>query len=133
MQYGDLYHITNRDSFHITEETEVLLVTGIANPLPLKKLLHDTAATYYQMAYNDHHIFTIDDLNDIRKRFDTIQAPQKIILTTEKDAVRLIKFEQELKDLPLYVLPIEPAFLFGDAGRFDNLVRDFIRNFKQSS
>lgn len=133
MQYGDLYHIVNKDNFHITEQTEVLLVTGIANPAPLKKLLHDTAHTYYQMAYNDHHIFTIDDLNDIRKRFTSIQASQKIILTTEKDAVRLIKFEQELKDLPLYVLPIAPAFLFNDTPRFNSLIHDFIRNFKQSS
>lgn len=133
VQYGLPYHITHNDTFAITEETEVLLVTGIANPLPLKKMLHDTAHTYYQMAYNDHHIFTIDDLNDIKKRFRSIQAPQKIILTTEKDAVRLIKFEQELNDIPLYVLPIEPVFLFNDAGRFDNIIQDFIRNFKQSS
>jgi len=133
MQYGDPYHIINKNTFHITDEVEVLLVTGIANPLPLKKWLHDTAHTYYQLAYNDHHIFTIDDLNDIKKRFTAIQASQKIILTTEKDAVRLVKFEQELKDLPLYVVPIEPAFLFNDAGRFNNLIQDFIRNFNQSS
>lgn len=133
MRYGAPYHIIHKKTFPVTEETEVLLVTGIANPLPLKKMLHDTAHTYYQMAYNDHHIFTIDDLNDIKKRFASIQAPQKIILTTEKDAVRLVKFEQELKDLPLYVIPIEPAFLFNDAGRFDRLIQNFIRNFKQSS
>ncbi|HJU45731.1 MAG TPA: tetraacyldisaccharide 4'-kinase [Chitinophagaceae bacterium] len=133
MRYGAPYHIIHKDSFPVTEETEVLLVTGIANPLPLKKMLHDTAHTYYQMAYNDHHIFTIDDLNDIKKRFASIQAPQKIILTTEKDAVRLVKFEQELKELPLYVIPIEPAFLFNDAGRFNSVIQNFIRNFKQSS
>lgn len=133
MQYGDPYHIINKNSFHITEEIEVLLVTGIANPQPLKKMLHDTAYTYYHMAYNDHHIFTIDDLNDIRKRFTSLPASQKIILTTEKDAVRLIKFEQELNDLPLYVIPIEPAFLFNDGGRFNSIIQNFIRNFKQSS
>jgi tetraacyldisaccharide 4'-kinase len=133
MQYGYPYHIISKNTHPVTEETEVLLVTGIANPLPLKKMLHDTAHTYYQMAYNDHHIFTIDDLNDIKKRFTAIQVPQKMILTTEKDAVRLIKFEQELKDLPLYVIPIEPAFLFNDAGRYNSIIQNFIRNFKQSS
>jgi len=85
------------------------------------------------MAYNDHHIFTIDDLRDIKKRFAAITAPYKIILTTEKDAVRLVKFTQELEDMPLYVVPIELEFLFNDAGRFNGLIGTFIRDFSKTA
>jgi tetraacyldisaccharide 4'-kinase len=131
IRYGDPYHISSRQKIKITEKMEVLLVTGIANPRPLKKLLQETSGAYYQLSYNDHHIFTIDDLKDIIKRFNNISGT-KIIVTTEKDAVRLSKFESELKDLPFYVIPIEHEFLFNEASRFNNLVRAFIANFKQS-
>jgi tetraacyldisaccharide 4'-kinase len=83
------------------------------------------------MAYNDHHIFTIDDLRDIKKRFEAISAEKKIIITTEKDAVRLAKFEQELKELPVFVLPIGHHFLNGEAQSFLHLIVNFIQTFKR--
>lgn len=131
IKYSAPQHIIMQSEYLITEKTEVLLVTGIANPAPLKKMLNEKAGVYYELAYTDHHIFTIDDLKDILKRFNSISATDKIILTTEKDAVRLIKFEQELKDIPFYVIPIEQSFLFEEEGQFNNLVQHFIRNFKQ--
>lgn len=130
IQYGLPYHITDDRSTVINDQVEVLLVTGIANPAPLKRWLHDKAGTYYEMAYSDHHIFTIDDLRNIFRRFDSITATKKIILTTEKDAVRLIKFRQELADYPFFVVPIEPRFLFGEEGRFTDLIVKFITNFQ---
>ncbi len=53
----------------MNDQTEVLLVTGIANPKPLKKFLEDRIHTYYMMHYGDHHIFSIDDWRDIEKTF----------------------------------------------------------------
>jgi len=129
IQYGAPYHITRRTPGEVSEKIEVLLVTGIANPAPLKKWLNDTSKTYYEISYGDHHIFTIDDLNTIIRRFNSIPARNKIILTTEKDAVRLIKFEQELKSWPFYVIPIEPRLLFGEQQRFTDLIVKFITNF----
>jgi tetraacyldisaccharide 4'-kinase len=81
------------------------------------------------MHYSDHHIFSIDDWRDIKKRFDSIDAEQKIILTTEKDAMRLMKFEVELQLLPFYVIPIEHRFLFDQGTMFDDIVIKFIENF----
>jgi len=133
IRYGKPYHISLNKQAHVNADVEVLLVTGIANPGPLKALLLEKSKTYYEMAYNDHHIFTIDDLRDIKKRFAAITAPYKIILTTEKDAVRLVKFTQELEDMPLYVVPIELEFLFNDAGRFNGLIGTFIRDFSKTA
>jgi tetraacyldisaccharide 4'-kinase len=53
-----------------------------------------------------------------------------LILTTEKDAVRLVKFQQELQNIPLYVLPINSNFLFDEAKHFDTAVANFINEFK---
>jgi tetraacyldisaccharide 4'-kinase len=131
-RYGQLYHIVSGEKKSASlADSEVLLVTGIANPQPLKDLLIEHAETYYMLHYPDHHIFTIDDWKDIKKRFDKIETKEKIILTTEKDAVRLAKFGEQLKDVPLYVIPLEHHFLFNASEKFLSLVKGFIRDFKK--
>jgi len=129
IEYGVPYHIGQHQLRYITNMDEVLLVCGIANPAPLKQYLQEKAHTYYQQDYNDHHIFSIDDLKDIRKKLDGIQSSQKYILTTEKDAVRLLKFRQELETLPLYVLPVRHRFLFEEAELFNAVIVKFIGSF----
>ncbi|HUQ96909.1 MAG TPA: tetraacyldisaccharide 4'-kinase [Chitinophagaceae bacterium] len=131
IRYGSPYHITRHQLLPLDEHTDVLLVTGIANPKPLKKFLEERIRMYYMMHYSDHHIFSLDNWKDIKKRFATMEASKKIILTTEKDAMRLLKYESELNDLPLFVMPIEHQFLFGNGPRFNDLVSTFIQNFKQ--
>jgi tetraacyldisaccharide 4'-kinase len=133
ISYGTPYHITKHNFYFMDDKTEVLLVTGIANPKPLKNYLEERIHTYYMMHYNDHHIFSIDDWKDILKRFEIINVPKKIILTTEKDAMRLLKYEQEIKDLPFYVMPIEHRFLFNQENEFTDIVVKFISDFKQPS
>jgi tetraacyldisaccharide 4'-kinase len=132
IRYGVPYHITRGGAGRIDDTVEVLLVTGIANPAPLKEWLDKWSGTYYQLSYSDHHIFSIDDLNTIIRRFSGISATNKLILTTEKDAVRLIKFRQELEGWPFYVLPIEPRILFGEQDGFTDLIIKFIGNFTPS-
>jgi len=131
--YGQLYHIISKELFTLDAKTEVLLVTGIANPRPLKKMLEEHSSSYHMLQYSDHHIFTIDDLNEIKQKFKKIETANKIILTTEKDAVRLIKFTNEITDLPLYVIPVRHQFLFEEGVSFGKTVNDFIQNFKQQS
>ncbi|MEO7309613.1 MAG: tetraacyldisaccharide 4'-kinase [Chitinophagaceae bacterium] len=130
ISYGVPYHVNTRETFYLHEHCEVLLVCGIANPRPLKQYLEKQTATYLEKTYNDHHIFSIDDLNEIKDRFSKLDGLQNIILTTEKDAVRLLKFEKELADMPLYVLPIEHKILFNEAQKLQSLIRDFIVKFK---
>ncbi|MES1220215.1 MAG: tetraacyldisaccharide 4'-kinase [Bacteroidota bacterium] len=131
IQYGQPYHIMQHAVKPLSRDMEVLLVAGIANPAPLKKMLEECTKTYYMNHYQDHHIFTIDDLKDIKKKFEKIESENKIILTTEKDAVRLIKFKDDISSLPLYVIPIRHNFLFNGAEKFNNTVIDFIENFKR--
>ena len=129
IEYGTPYHIFHQTLRKVTQQDEVLLVCGIANPKPLKEYLMQHAYTYYQKDYSDHHIFSIDDLNNIKERYNEIDAEYKMILTTEKDAVRLTKFKDELKEIPLYVLPIRHQFLFNEGEQFNATLISFIRNF----
>jgi len=129
ISYGQPYQVITGEAWKTTQKTEVLLVTGIANPGPLKSYLEEQFNGYDELAFTDHHIFSIDDLKHILKRFHQIQATEKIILTTEKDAVRLQKFSQELRSLPVYVMPIRPVFLFNEEKQFTRLITTFIQEF----
>lgn len=130
-RYAHPYHIANpADLTRLSAPEEILLITGIANPAPLKHLLELHTATYSMMHYPDHHIFTITDWKEIRRKFDQLPTSKKIILTTEKDAVRLTKFGEELKSLPIYVIPLEHHFLFEEEAAFQEIVLNFIKNFR---
>lgn len=132
IEYGQCYHLVHKKRIELKNTTEVLLVTGIANPAPLKKLLEKYSKTYHMIQYSDHHIFTIDDLRDIRSRFEIVESTEKIILTTEKDAVRLDKFGTELEGMPVYVIPIRHHFLFDEGEKFNTRVESFIKNFEKN-
>ncbi len=130
IRYGVPYHIISRRPLPLQPGMEVLLVTGIANPGPLKNYLQDAVDAYYEISYRDHHIYSIDDWKEIKKRYENIAAGRKIILTTEKDAVRLTKFAQELQEFPVYVLPIDIQFLFNQEQSFTDLIIKFITEFR---
>ncbi|MGZ5252772.1 MAG: tetraacyldisaccharide 4'-kinase [Flavitalea sp.] len=132
INYGLPYHLIDHKKMDIDEDTEVLLVSGIANPRPLKKLLSEKAGTYYELSYADHHIFTIDDWKEILKKFHAIQAPKKIILTTEKDAVRLMKFSLSMTDVPVFAIPISVQFLFDGEENFLHRITEYIDQYQKN-
>ena len=129
--YGTPYHIMDHTKKTISLNDEILLVYGIANPRPLKQYISEKAAAYEEESFNDHHIFSIDDLREMSKKFESFKTSNKFILTTEKDAVRLLKFKEQLKSMPLFVLPVRHEFLFDEADVFNQAVIDFIGNFKK--
>lgn len=103
---------------------EVLLVTGIANPSSLTRFLNDQKITFQHLEYPDHHQFSTKDIEQILLQFNSIQNPQKLILTTEKDYVRL---SSDIKSC--YYLEIETTFLGNQKQDFDNLLIAHIDEF----
>ena len=131
--YDNPYQLFSKEELNITHDYSVLLVCGIANPTPLKKQLTDSVHTYDMLRYTDHHIFHSNDLRDIKQQFEKMKGEKKIVLTTEKDAVRLEKFVNELRDFPIYVIPIKHAFLFAEENKFRSAITAFIKSFNKSS
>lgn len=94
----------------LTENDTVMLLTGIANPRSFINHFcqYPFAATVRH--YPDHHDFARRDIEAITKDFDELKGARKLIITTEKDAVRLLNnpyFPARLKPfvffLPIYV------------------------------
>jgi tetraacyldisaccharide 4'-kinase len=102
-----------RETVVVPPESRVFLVTGIARP---DRFEADVAAAGWQiagqMAFRDHHPFSARDIRRISAAAQTARCA--IVLTTEKDAVRLSRCE--LGDLPIASVPlvvgIEPADAF---------------------
>ena len=71
----------------------ILLVTGIGNPTPLINYLESQAKVEH-IRFKDHHAFTQKDIDEIHEKFDSFASRDKIIVTTEKDYVRIKDFAQ---------------------------------------
>jgi len=99
----------------------VLCVTGIANPRQLVRYLRQYSATVKVMHYDDHHYFTRSDFNDIFNVYEKLEGRRKFIITTEKDAVRILNnpyYPPTMRQC-IYYIPIRVGFL-----DYEN--RDFI-------
>jgi len=97
----------------ITRKTDVVLVTGIADPAPMVKYLSGIAARVTHISFPDHHRFKKRDIEAIASAFDAIDNDDKIVVTTEKDAVRLkeiTNIADSLRD-SLYSLPVDVEFI----------------------
>ena len=129
IEYGSPYHLVTMEEKFLDPETHILLICGIANPKPLQEVLNTYSSMYEMMLFKDHHVFDIDDLKEIKRQFENIDGEDKLILTTEKDGVRLAKFETELKDLPIYVFPIKHKIMFGEERKFENTIQAFIGSY----
>lgn len=79
---------------------DILLITGIANPKPLLNHLAKFSQRVKHMKFRDHHNFTDADIKNIVAEYKKL-GEYKLILTTEKDFVRLKTFDY-LRDLVYY-------------------------------
>ena len=92
-----------------------ILLAGIANPKPFFDYLKtDTDET---ITYADHHHYSESDILNIKSR-----AIDKIIVTTEKDFVRL---NAKILTSQLYYLPIKSK-LVSDQETFEKIILNYV-------
>lgn len=85
---------------NLGEKDLVMLVTGVANPRSLVERCTRYPFRTRVMHFSDHHNFSRKDIEKIATRYAHYKGARKLILTTEKDAGRLLHnpyFPQELK------------------------------------
>jgi tetraacyldisaccharide 4'-kinase len=134
--YGDFIPLpTSSVAEKVTKEIcftsgySVVLLTGIANSHSLEYFLKDKVKELVPFRFRDHHEFMPADLLRLQEIFNEVKGEKKIVLTTEKDAMRLQKpgLAEYLGDLPVYYVPIEVAFQDQDANDFNHQINEYVR------
>src|SRR5690606_16172720 len=111
----------------LNSDLSVLLLTGIANPLPLYQYVSSQVSEIVPMRYADHHDYSTADIQKVVQRFEAMPNPRKLILTTEKDAQRLLDpaVSGLLAGLPVYIVPIHMEFDKANDVAFRELVLSY--------
>ncbi len=81
------------------------------------------------MAFSDHHFFTKKEIQTIFDKFSKINSENKVLLTTEKDAMRLRSIEglnDEFKSKLFYV-PVTVEILGNSQVEFNNKIISYVR------
>lgn len=120
-----------RDLKTIKPQTQVLLLTGIANPTPLVNELKQYSSNILHHNYSDHHNFSIENITRLVAAFNSIGHDDKIIITTEKDIQRLKSraLKAILKGIPLYFLPVEIKIHTPDEEAFNTLINNYVTKY----
>ncbi len=125
--YGDVKAVFENDSIPnipILTNSEVLVVTGIANPKPFYHWIEEMGARLHTMVFPDHHTFTDLDCQKMSELYLRIPGKINCIITTEKDAMRMRSADVApfLKMLPIYYIPITIQFLNEGEEKFKNRI-----------
>ncbi|MCY1723448.1 tetraacyldisaccharide 4'-kinase [Prolixibacteraceae bacterium Z1-6] len=132
LEYGKLIPVfgaqTLDGSFYNEKNYAVLLVTGIASPLLMQKYLRQYSKNIETMTFPDHYNYSVQDIQEIMDKFATVKAEKKIIITTEKDAMRF-KDNQGITDefnTALYYLPVQVNFLEEEKKSFNQKILNYV-------
>lgn len=139
MVYGDLKSVffgkATKQTLEALASTseEVILVSGIASPRPFEEEIRKYTKNVTSFVFPDHHDFDQHDIQKIQTAFKRLTSPNKMIITTEKDAARL----RDLPSLPmdwishLYYLPITVGFCMDQEIQFQKLIMKHIQSYEQ--
>jgi tetraacyldisaccharide 4'-kinase len=116
------------------QDYHVLLLTGIASPKQMEHDLKPMTKDITNLSFGDHHSFKGKDIDRINDAFESIPEP-RIIITTEKDAVRLRETEglYEKVKSNMYELPIKVSFILDQQDNFNEKIISYVRKNSRNS
>jgi tetraacyldisaccharide 4'-kinase len=131
LQYGQLYDMFSGAPVSVPADTTLLLVAGIARPEPLLQQLKSSHREVFLLSFPDHYYYDAHDLDKIQRELGNLPGDNKLVITTEKDAVRLQLLAPQLQErnISIAVMPVEISFLFGEADSFNNYIFDYVERF----
>ena len=107
----------------------VLLVTGIGNPTQMKGEVKPLVRHLETLTFPDHHRYTASNIRWINRRLERMQEP-RIVMTTEKDAARMLEicgYDGSAFHKAIYVLPAEIRILQNRQEAFNKYITDYVR------
>ena len=100
--------IVKKDEYGLEEfeGQKSLVVSGVANPVSvLNALTQANVDITNRIVFKDHKDYTLKEVQHIRKQFYATNSHS--VVTTEKDAVKLMNFARELDDIDIFYLKIK--------------------------
>ena len=131
IEYLSYKNIFNNDQLKDISDYHVVLISGIANTDTLTTYLSEKTTIIKHFKFKDHHNFSEEDINKILLYYNSIRKIKTLILTTEKDSIRLLKFEQKFKNTLVCYLPIK--IQFQNQLTFDKELKEYVRTNKRNS
>lgn len=120
-----IYDFDNREEPYYAQQA--ILVSGIGNPRPFIREAETRFTVVDKVIFPDHHRFTAEDLKEIYAVLN--KYPRAIILTTEKDAVRLRRARMPERMMrAMYYQPIAMRLVEGPER--DDFVESLVTNIK---
>ncbi len=118
----------------LNKNMNILLLTGIASPKQMTYDLKEYSDNITPMTFPDHHQFTDKDIELINNTFCQMSSP-KMIITTEKDSVRLTGMEGLSDEIRrnIYILPIRIKFMLGQEEEFNNKIIGYVQKNSKNS
>lgn len=133
IKYGELKSVFNdNNSLTNVSNKNILLITGIAKTDALVSYLEKNNQVKH-LAFPDHHSFSTKNLTTIRNLFNSFAQNDKIIVTTEKDAMRLQSLSESnlilVNDLPVFYQEME-CEIIDEQEKFEKIINNHVRKFK---
>lgn len=125
IQYAPWRSIFKEETTNNNTIYSITLVCGIANPTILQKKLQKEGHRVHLIRFADHHCYTQKDVAKILQQYHQDKSVKKLILTTEKDAVKLKGFYSEFQDTACYIAPIETALY--EEEKLVNRIKNYVR------
>ncbi len=125
-----LFYPQNRQP--LNTNLTVLLFSGIADGELLREYLESEVEEVFWVEFDDHYNYEQRDLETLKTAYGNIDTPNKLIITTEKDAVRLEPYTEWLikEQLPIFCLPVKVSFTGSNKDEFNDLVLQFIEFYR---
>ena len=138
LKYNDLkpvYCGPDRKLASLTNDTQVLLLTGIASPQQMIVDLKPYTQNITPITFADHHQFNASDIKRINAKYEELKGSDKIIITTEKDNARLFGMEGLSDEVRkhLYVLPVAVSFMLEQENEFKENIIGYVRKNSRNS
>jgi tetraacyldisaccharide 4'-kinase len=131
--YDRLYNIFNPvDTAHIESFDSCLVVSAIAQTDYLINYLEMSGMEVHDISFEDHHKFSNYEIARIIKVFQEMESENKVLITTEKDAMRMELHKGYFleHDVKVFALPVRVRFHKFEDRNFDDSVRSFLLEFK---
>lgn len=100
--------IVKKDEYKLEEfdGQKSLVISGVANPVSFLNVLSQTNVDISnKIIFKDHKKYTLKEVKRIRKSFYSTNSHS--VVTTEKDAVKLMSFAKEFDDIDIFFLKIK--------------------------